>query len=115
MEHPDWGKRKIHLKKGSFNPQAAALMGPDHLAVGMYGMSETATCVACARWDDPPAVRRETFGAPLAGMEIRIVDSESGLPVAPGDPGEIFVKGPTLMEGYYRVPREQTFTPDGFF
>ena len=23
-------------------------------AVGMYGMSETATCVACARWDDPP-------------------------------------------------------------
>ena len=60
-------------------------------------------------------VRRETFGAPLAGMEIRIVDAETGLPVAPGDPGEIFVKGPTPMEGYYRVPREQTFTPDGFF
>jgi len=48
-------------------------------------------------------------------MEIRIVDSETGLPVAPGDPGEIFVKGPTLMEGYYRVPREQPFTADGYF
>jgi fatty-acyl-CoA synthase len=115
MEHPDWSTRRIHLRKGSYNAQAAALMGPDHLAVGMYGMSETATCVACARWSDPPAIRRETFGHPLAGMEIRIVDPETGLPVVPGDPGEIFVKGPTLMEGYYRVPREQSFTPDGFF
>jgi fatty-acyl-CoA synthase len=115
MEHPDWSKRRIHLKKGSFHVQAAALMGPDHLTVGMYGMSETATCVACAYSTDPPAIRRETFGRPLAGMEIRIVDPETALPVAPGDPGEIFVKGPTLMEGYYRVPREQTFTPDGYF
>ena len=51
---------------------------PDHVAVGMYGMSETATCVACARSDDPPAVRRETFGRPLAGMDVRIVDPETG-------------------------------------
>jgi fatty-acyl-CoA synthase len=115
LEHPDWGRRTITLRKGSYHPLATALMGPDHLAVGMYGMSETATCVACARSDDPPAVRRETFGRPLAGMELRIVDPDTGAPVAPGESGEIFVKGPTLMEGYYRVPREQTFTPDGFF
>jgi fatty-acyl-CoA synthase len=90
-------------------------MGPDHLAVGMYGMSETATCVACARFDDPPAVRRETFGRPLAGMEIRIVAAETGAPAAPGESGEIFVAGPTLMEGYYRVPRAATFDREGFF
>ncbi|MGH7896192.1 MAG: class I adenylate-forming enzyme family protein, partial [Candidatus Binatia bacterium] len=87
----------------------------DHLAVGMYGMSETATCVACARFDDPPALRRETFGRPLAGMEIRIVDPDTGAPVAAGETGEIFVKGPTLMEGYYRVPRAEAFDPEGFF
>ena len=115
MEHPDWGKRTIKLHKGSHHPLATALMGPDHLAVGMYGMSETATCVTLARWDDPPAIRRETFGRPLAGMELRIVDPDTGDPVAQGESGEIFVKGPTLMEGYYRVPREQTFTSDGFF
>jgi fatty-acyl-CoA synthase len=115
LEHPDWTKRTIMLRKGSNHPLADRLLGPDHLAVGMYGMSETATCVACARHDDPPAVRRDTFGRPLAGMEIRIVDPETGDPVSPGEPGEIFVKGPTLMEGYHKVPRDQTFDPDGFF
>jgi fatty-acyl-CoA synthase len=115
MDHPDWSRRTIKLRKGSYLPVADAFMGPDHLAVGMYGMSETATCVSCARWDDPPEVRRGTVGRPLAGMEIRIVDPDTGKPAAQGESGEIFVKGPTLMEGYYRVPREQTFTSDGFF
>ncbi len=115
LEHPDWGKRTVRLRKGSNHPLADKLMGPDHVTVGMYGMSETATCVACARWDDPPSVRRETFGRPLAGMEIRIVDPDTGAVAAPGEPGEIFVKGPTLMEGYYRVPRSKTFDRDGFF
>jgi fatty-acyl-CoA synthase len=91
------------------------LAGPDHVAVGMYGMSETATCVACARWDDPPSVRRETFGRPLEGMDVRIVDPETRRPVAPGEQGEIIVKGPTLMEGYYRVPPSETFDPEGYF
>jgi acyl-CoA synthetase (AMP-forming)/AMP-acid ligase II len=81
----------------------------------MYGMSETATCVACARWDDPPAVRRETFGRPLPGMDVRIANPETGLAVEPGAQGEILVKGPTLMEGYYRVPRAETFDAEGYF
>jgi acyl-CoA synthetase (AMP-forming)/AMP-acid ligase II len=115
LDHPDWGTRRIALHKGSNHPLADRLMGPDHLTVGMYGMSETATCVACARFDDPPAVRRETFGRPLAGMEIRIVDPATGGAAVPGEAGEIFVKGPTLMEGYYRVPRSEAFDRDGFF
>jgi len=115
LEHPDFPRRRLTLRKGSFHVLADQLMGPGHLAVGMYGMSETATCVACARTEDPPAVRRETFGRPLAGMDVRIVDPETGTPTPPGEPGEIWVKGPTLMEGYHRVPRTETFTPDGFF
>lgn len=115
LEHPDFPRRRLALRKGSFHTLADRLMGPDHVAVGMYGMSETATCVACARTDDPPAVRRETFGRPLPEMEVRIADPETGAVVAPGEVGEIRVKGPTLMEGYHRVPRADTFTPDGFF
>jgi len=115
LEHPDFPRRRLALAKGSYHQLAERLLGPDHHAVGMYGMSETATCVACARWNDPPAVRRETFGKPLAGMDVRIVDAESRQPVAQGSQGEIIVKGPTLMEGYYRVPRSETFDPEGYF
>jgi fatty-acyl-CoA synthase len=114
LEHPDFARRRLHLKKGSYHALAPRLLGADHRAIGMYGMSETATCVTAARWDDPEAIRTGTFGRPLAGMELRIVDDD-GRPVAPGESGEILVKGPTLMEGYYRVPREDTFSRDGFF
>jgi fatty-acyl-CoA synthase len=115
LDHPEFGRRRLTLRKGSYHPLAERLLGPDHLAVGMYGMSETATCVACARWDDPPAVRRETFGRPLPGMEVRIADPETGQPLEPGSQGEILVQGPTLMEGYYRVPCVDSFDREGFF
>jgi len=81
----------------------------------MYGMSERTTCVVCARWDDHRTVGRETFGRRLAGMEIRIADPETGRSVEPAGQGEILVKGPTLIEGYYRVPRAECFDREGFF
>ncbi len=115
LAHPEFPRRRLALAKGSYHALAPRLMGPGHRAVGMYGMSETATCVACARSDDPEAVRTGTFGRPLAGMEVRIVDPESGRVLGAGETGEILVRGPTLMEGYLRVPRTETFTPEGFF
>src|SRR5436309_1213882 len=107
LDHPDFPRRKLGLKKGSggTHPLATRLLGPDHVSVGMYGMTETATCITCARWDDPEPIRTRTFGRPLAGMELHIVDPETRAPVAPGETGEILVRGPTLMEGYHKVPR----------
>jgi len=115
LDHPAFAQHTLRLKKGSYHPLAERLLGPDHLAVGMYGMSETATCVACARWDDPEPVRAGTFGRPLVGMEVKIVDPETRERVASGETGEILVKGSTLMEGYYKVPRATTFDAEGFF
>jgi acyl-CoA synthetase (AMP-forming)/AMP-acid ligase II len=46
---------------------------------------------------------------------MRVVDPETGAPRGPGEVGEILVRGPSLMLGYLGVPREDTFTPDGFF
>ncbi len=115
LEHPHFAPHRVRLKKGTNHPLATRLMGPDHHAIGVYGMSETATCVTAAHWDDPEALRVGTFGRPLPGMELRVVDPESRRPVGPEETGEILVKGPTLMEGYYRVPHSETFDADGFF
>jgi len=115
LAHPDFPRRRLALCKGTYHALAPKLMGPAHQTIGVYGMSETATCVTAARFDDPEPVRTGTFGRPLPGMEVRIADPDTGAALAPGEPGEILVKGSTLMEGYYRVPRAATFTAEGFF
>jgi acyl-CoA synthetase (AMP-forming)/AMP-acid ligase II len=115
LEHPDFPARKLSLRKGSSHPLAERLLVQPHFAAGMYGLSETATCVACGRWDEPLPLRTSSAGQPLAGTEIRIVDPASGQPLEAGQTGEICVRGPTLMEGYYKVPRSETFDSAGFF
>jgi fatty-acyl-CoA synthase len=115
LEHPDFDQRRLSLMKGSYHVLAPKLLGADHLAVGMYGMSETATCVACARSDDPKPIRTGTFGRALEGVTLRIVDPETRAELPRGETGEILVKGPTLMDGYYGVPRQETFDAGGFF
>lgn len=115
LEHPEFDRSRIHLRKGTYHALAQRLMGPEHRTIGVYGMSETATCITASRSDDPEELRIGSFGTPLAGMEIRIVDPETGVEAAAGHTGEILVRGPSLMEGYYKVPRAQTFDPNGFF
>ena len=114
LEHPDFDRRSIFLRKGTYHALAQRLMGPEHHAIGVYGMSETATCVTAARWDDAEERRIGSFGTALEGMQIRIVDPESGAESGSGATGEILVKGPTLMEGYYKVPRTETLDANGY-
>ena len=78
-----------------------------------WGMSET-----CAIGTNNPVLSREfsgTIGLPLPGIEIAIKDDE-GRSLAQGDSGEICIKGPNVMRGYYQQPEEteKAFTPDGF-
>ena len=115
LEHPDFDRGRLALSKGSAHPLADRFLVPGHTAVGMYGMSETATCVTCARFDDPEPIRRGTFGRPLAGMEVRIVDPETRAPLPAGRTGRILVRGPTLMRGYLGVAPDETFDADGAF
>ena len=78
-----------------------------------WGMSET-----CAIGTNNP-VNSTAFsgsiGLPLPGIDIAIKDDEgASLPL--GAPGEICIKGPNVMPGYYNQPEEnaKAFTPDGF-
>ena len=78
-----------------------------------WGMSET-----CAIGTNNVVTSKEftgTIGLPLPGIEIAIKDDE-GQSVAQGQSGEICIKGPNVMQGYYNQPEEtvRAFTPDGF-
>lgn len=69
------------------------------------------------RRDDPQDVRLETVGRPVSpDDEVRLTDDE-GREVPDGEVGELTVRGPYTLRGYYRVPEynARQFTPDGFY
>ncbi|HEX4587938.1 MAG TPA: long-chain fatty acid--CoA ligase [Mycobacterium sp.] len=66
-----------------------------------YGLSETSPAVT---FNHPDAERRPgSIGTPIAGVQVRLV-GEDGNPVPTGTPGEIQVKGPNVMKGYWNLP-----------
>ncbi|OBI40785.1 2,3-dihydroxybenzoate-AMP ligase [Mycobacterium kyorinense] len=81
----------------------------------VFGMAEG--LVNYTRLDDPVAVVDHTQGRPLCEAdEVRIVD-EAGIDVADGAEGELLVRGPYTLNGYFRAEaaNQRSFTPDGFF
>jgi long-chain acyl-CoA synthetase len=79
-----------------------------------YGLSETSPVATCN-----PITNAEyngTIGLPFPNTEIAILD-DAGQPVPLGEPGEIAIRGPQVMAGYWNRPDEtaKVMTPDGFF
>ena len=79
-----------------------------------YGLSETSPVATCN-----PIQAREyngTIGLPFPNTEIAILD-DAGQPVPLGQAGEIAIRGPQVMAGYWQRPDEtaKVMTPDGFF
>lgn len=80
------------------------------------GMSETFSVHSAEPVGTPlPEGKQGAAGRAVNGIERRVVHPETGEVVAPGELGELHVRGGALMSGFYKVPREQVFTPDGFY
>ena len=81
-----------------------------------YGMTETGSTVTITRSDDPLSKQLSTVGLPLEGTEVKVLDLD-GSDLPHESIGEIAVRGPGVMQGYYRQPGEtaQVFTEDGYF
>lgn len=81
----------------------------------VFGMAEGFLCYV--RLDDSDELRYETAGQPVSTAdEVRLVD-EYGQEVHDGEIGELWVRGPYTLRGYFRVPEynAQAFTNDGFY
>jgi fatty-acyl-CoA synthase len=70
------------------------------------GMTETSGIFALSSPDDTLEQRRVSHGRPVPGIEIRLVDPQTGQEVEPGQTGEILVRGYCVMAGYYRDPEK---------
>jgi len=82
-----------------------------------YGLTETtgATVLLPARDHVPGSPRLRACGLPIFGCELKILD-ENGKPCAPGQVGEIVMKGPSVMKGYWNRPEATAETiRDGWF
>jgi long-chain acyl-CoA synthetase len=79
-----------------------------------YGLSETSPVATCNRADMTGF--SGTIGLPVPSTDIAILDDD-GQPVALGERGEIAIRGPQVMAGYWNRPDEtaKVMTPDGFF
>ena len=77
-----------------------------------YGLTEASPFVSC---NPLKAGYNETIGLPLPSTEVVILDEE-GRELAPGGEGEICVRGPQVMMGYWQLPGEtaNVFTPGGW-
>jgi fatty-acyl-CoA synthase len=80
-----------------------------------YGNTETFTITTGYPANTPPEVHADSFGEALPGVTLKVVDPLSGDVVPRGEPGEIRVKGPTLMLGYIGTPLDETLDEQGFF
>ena len=80
-----------------------------------YGLSETSPSASCN-----PTTSTEftgTIGVPIPGTWMKLIDDEGHDVTEPGQPGEIAIKGPQVMAGYWQRPDEtaKVMTADGYF
>jgi fatty-acyl-CoA synthase len=127
LDHPDFARRKPStLRTGGFGMTGGGRDGlfddivhtlgvPE--AYQPYGMTELNALSMLHGLDETEAERAEPGVWPAEGIEVRVVDVESGKDVEPGGEGELWFRGPLVIRGYYKKPDEtaKAFTADGWF
>ena len=122
LNHPDFGSVDFSALKISngggmavqqiVNDKWKAATGTN--IIEGYGLSETSPVATCNRADMDQF--SGNIGLPVPSTDIAILDDD-GKPVALGERGEIAIRGPQVMAGYWNRPDEtaHAMTPDGFF
>ncbi len=106
--HPSIGERDLSsMRRGNLYPIMAAEARPadPELRHNMLGLTEGGSVVLLSGDEsDQPEHRRGSFGRPAPGFETKV-----------GDDGQLCLRGPYLMQRYYKRSREECFDVDGWF
>ncbi len=113
----DWSALKISVGGGMAVQQATARLWLEKTGCAIcegYGLSETSPSATCNPVD--ATAFSGNIGLPMPGTDLRLLDDD-GNEVAAGTPGEIAIKGPQVMAGYWQRPDEtaKVMTADGYF
>jgi len=113
----DWRSLVISVGGGMAVQSATAKLWLEKTGcpiVEAYGLSETSPGATCNPVD--ATAWTGTIGLPFPNTELRLLDDD-GAEVPMGQPGEIAIKGPQVMAGYWQRPDEtaKVMTADGFF
>ena len=123
LAEPEFRKMDLSSIKGFFSgaaPLAAdtirdlkELTGADMCEV--YGSTENTPIVTVTPWGGK--IKPGTVGCPVPDTDVKLMDVETGETEMPvGEAGEIAIKGPQVMKGYYKKPEEtQAVLKDGWF
>ena len=112
LNHPDFNTSPLTLRGGwascgvEVTQKIIERMGMRGVCQA-YGLSEASPNVCMSYYTDDIDKRIKGWAHLLDDLEVRIVDPESGELLPPGKPGEIHVRGWSVMKGYYKMP-EQT-------
>ena len=114
----DWSHLKVSVGGGMAVQSAVAQLWLEKTGCPIcegYGLSETSPSVSC----NPVTVSQftGTIGVPLPSTYMKLIDDAGNDVTEPGLPGEIAIKGPQVMAGYWQLPDEtaKTMTADGYF
>ncbi|PTT20852.1 long-chain fatty acid--CoA ligase [Acidovorax sp. HMWF029] len=121
--HPDfntvnWKNLKVSVGGGMAVQGAVAKLWLEKTGCPIcegYGLSETSPSTSCN-----PVTATEytgTIGVPIPGTYMKLLDDEGREVTKLGEPGEIAIKGPQVMAGYWQRPDEtaKVMTDDGYF
>jgi long-chain acyl-CoA synthetase len=113
----DWRHLRISVGGGMAVKQATARLWLEKTGCPIcegYGLSETSPSACCNPVD--AAAFTGTIGLPIPSTELALLDDD-GREVAPGQSGEIAIRGPQVMAGYWQRPDEtaKVMTADGYF
>ncbi|ORA18736.1 class I adenylate-forming enzyme family protein [Mycobacterium asiaticum] len=114
-EHPEFARRDLTSVRRTSMP---AMVPPERRPQGPNALGMSELCgnhIGVDSYPPQPPGRSETGGFSVEGLSHILVDPVTGQQVPNGTPGEIWVRGFSLMQRLHKREREEVFTPDGYY
>lgn len=120
LDHPDFPSTDlsaVRLVQNIAGPESISRFEqamPQARQVTAYGSTEAGPNLIVPLPDDPPEIRMRTVGRVVDGMEVKIVDPETGEDVGECKMGELCIRGYSMFDGYYKDPEQSAATIDAY-